>query len=212
MKIIYFLLILISGAVCQTNQNLQIEILSGVETGWWVYDKGSTEESTPNNLGWDRTRHRAFLPTEINAFYKIHRYKIGLGVNHSWFLENTMLSSSDTYFFPNRYPVSESTVKIFKLYFQSEIDLVQKPKYSLSPVIKFGFFNIDTNHPEKDNFGTKSFWGFGITNQIKLSKITLIVRPVLYWLTIQPKIEKVYHEKHNIYSIGLNVGLRFSLF
>ena len=213
MKIIWLLLIFFSSAICQSNHNsLIIDVVSGVESGWWVYNKGSTEESVSNNLGWDRTHHRVFLPLEIGIYYQIHRYKIGLGLNHSWFFENTMFSSKDSYFFPDRYPVSDNTIKILKLSLQGEFDLVQKQVFSLSPIIKFGFFKIDTNHPEKDNFGRKTSFAFGITNQIRLSKMDLILRPIFYLLTISPKVEKVYNEKHNIYSIGLNIGLRFPLF
>lgn len=198
--------------VCQANQNLIIEIFSGVETGWWVYNKGSTEEGIQNNLGWDRTRHRPFIPIELGIYYKINRIKIGVGVVHSWFFENAMLSSYDSYFFPNNYQISENSIKILQMNLQTEFDLVQKPNYSLSPLIKFGIFDIDTNHPQKDNFGTKTVFGFGITNQIKLSKATLLIRPIFHWFAIQPKVEKVFNEKHNIYSIGLNIGLRYSLF
>jgi hypothetical protein len=131
---------------------------------------------------------------------------------HCWFYENTMISSYDSYFFPNKYQISENNIKILKMNLQTEFTLVQKPNYSLGPLIKFGIFEIDTNHPRKDDFGTKTFFGFGITNQIKISKLTAIIRPVFYWFTIQPKVEIVFNEKHNIYSIGLNIGLRYSLF
>lgn len=212
MKIICLLLIFLSSAISQNKHNsLIIDVVSGVESGWWVYNKGSTEEGGQNNLGRDRTRHRVFLPTEMSICYKIHRLKMGAGINHSWFFENTMLGSTDSYFFRYRYPVSENTIKILKMNLLGEFDLIQKNNYMLSPVIKFGIFKIDTNHPEKANFGTKTFWGFGITNQIKLSKFSLILRPVYYVLTIKPDVEKASHEQHHIYSIGVNIGLRYSI-
>jgi hypothetical protein len=212
MKTVCFLLILICSAICQDqHDSLIIEVMSGVESGWWVYNKGSTEEGVQNNLGRDRTGYRLFLPTELNIFYKMHRFKIGAGINHSWFFENTMFSSTDSYFYRDRYSVSKNAVKILKVNLAGEFDLIQKMKYALSPVIKFGIFQIDTTHPEKANFGMKTFWGFGITNQIKLSKFNLILRPVYYLLTIKPDVQKANHEQHNIYSLGLNIGLRYSL-
>ena len=91
----------------------------------------------------------------------------------------------------------------------AEFDLIQQINYTLSPIVKFGFFRIDTTHPEKENFGAKTFWTFGLTNEIKLSKISLIVRPVYDVLTILPHEEKARNEKHNIYSLGINFGVRY---
>ena len=209
MKIIWIVLLLPIMAECQNS--IKVEFVSGFETGWWVYNKGSTDSQTKNNLGWDRTRHSIFLPAELNIFYKLDRFKAGVGANYSVFFVYQMVSSKDTYSEPNIYHVAENSVKFLKMNLIAEFDLIQKISYSLSPLVKFGFFEIDTTHPEKENFGRKTFWTFGITNEINLSKLSLIVRPVYDVLTILPQEEKGKNEKHNIYSMGLNLGIRYSI-
>jgi hypothetical protein len=209
MRVVSFLLFLTVLAECQNSLN--IEFVSGIETGWWVYSKGSTEMNIQNNLGWDRTRHNIFLPAELGVFYQVDRYSVGAGINYSVFFVYQMVSSNDTYSFPNIYRVADNSVKFLKMNLHAEFDLIQKIKYSLSPIVKFGFFHIDSTHPQKENFGRKTFWTFGITNEIKLSRISLIVRPVYNLLTILPHTEKVSNEKHNVYSMGLNLGIRYSI-
>jgi hypothetical protein len=209
MKTICFLLLIPVIAECQNS--LKIEFVSGFETGWWVYNKGSTDDQVANNLGWDRTRHSIFLPAELSVFYKFDRYKVGGGVNYSMFFVYQMVSSQDTYANPKIYHVADNSVKFLKVNFLLEFDLIQKIRYIMSPLVKFGFFRIDTIHPEKENFGRKTFWTVGLTNEIRLSRFSLILRPVFDVLTILPRKEKARNEKHNVYSMGLSLGIRYSL-
>lgn len=209
MKTICLLLLLPLFGFCQNSLN--IEFVSGIETGWWVYDKGSAGEDIANNLGWDRTRHSIFLPAEFSVSFKIDRYRIGAGTNYSVFFVDQMVSSTDTYSFRNFYPVADNTVKFLKMNLLFEFDLVRKISFALSPIAEFGFFRISTTHPEKENFGSKTFWAFGLTNEIKLSKISLIVRPIYNVLTILPRMEKANNEKHHVYSVGIDLGIRYSI-
>lgn len=209
MKTICFLLLLTVFAYSQNSLN--VEFTSGIETGWWVYNKGSTDSHLANNLGWDRTRHSIFLPAELSVFYQSGRYGIGAGINYSVFFVYQMVRSTDTYFLPSIYRVSDNSVKFLKMNLLAEFGLIQKVSYSLSPIVKFGLFHIDSTHPRKENFGRKTFWTFGITSEIKMSKISLVVRPVYNVLTILPREEKEFNEKHNIYSMGLNFGIRYSI-
>lgn len=193
------------------SQNLAIEATTGVQTGWWVYDKGSTDLAFDNNLGWDRSHHAPFWPVGIGAFYRIGRFKLGAAIHYSRLFDKTMIGSRDSDVVRDRYPISDGAVKFVKYGLQTEFELIAKMRYTMAPLLRFGWFQIDTLHPEKDNFGRKTFWDFGLTNEIKFGKLGFIMRLIYSVLEIQPEQARNRNEHHDFYNFGLNLGVRYWL-
>ena len=211
MKSTIFLILLIpSLTFCQTKSNrLVLEYSTGVATGWWVYNKGTTDPGLFNTLGIDRTNHAVFFPIDFNVLYKFKKIKLGAGVNYSLFFASRMRSFEDSDNLFSRYKISDGTVKFKKLSLQTEFDFIEKGTYTLSPNVRFGIFKLDTIHPEKANFGRQTFWEFGISNEIRFSRFGLVLRPKYNASTIQPEAANNKNEKHNLYNFGLDLGIRY---
>jgi hypothetical protein len=90
--------------------------------------------------------------------------------------------------------------------------LVHTGNYTLSPQLKAGIFRIQTTHPDKDNFGYKTFWEAGIRNEITFPQWHLIISPYFNTMTIQPREPVHEGEHHKIYSLGIMFGALWPLY
>ncbi|MFQ5674331.1 MAG: hypothetical protein ACE5G1_00415 [bacterium] len=208
---IKFFALLLFPTLAFSQGKFLVEASSGVASGWWIYNRGSTDPDLFNNQGWDRTQHSFFLSFKFSLFYKINRFKIGVGAYRSLFLEDTMLAFEDSDDTFSRYGISNGSVQLSMFSLQTEFDLVQSGNYTLGPKVGFGFFEIDTTHPQKGNFGQQTFWEVGLTNEIRFSRFALVLRPQYEALIILPKEARFAHEKHTIYDFGLDIGIRYWL-
>ena len=213
MKFAIILWMLPLWIVAQNNLNrVAVELAAGAEVGWWVYNKGTTNPDVNNNLGWDRTHLDLLSVYEINAMYSVNKWKIGGGANFTQLYNSKMVGSNDTGFFNDEYNIANGTVKFYKFYFLTEYEVVKYKRYSLNPQLKAGFFKINTTHPEKDNFGVKMLYEVGFNNQVMLfNRWNFTITPRYAVLLIKPKEPNATNEKHNVYSLGVNVGLRYWL-
>ncbi len=198
MKSITFLILLLPALAFGQMQNkrLVLEYSTGLATGWWVYNKGTSDSGRFNTFGIDRTNNSVFLPSEFNVLYRVKKIKFGAGLNYSFFFVSRMrgFEDSDNLFF--RYEISDGSVRLKKFSLQTEFDVIRKGRYTLSPNVRFGIFKLNTLHPEKDNFGRQTFWEFGITNEVGFSRFGFVLRPKYNALTIQPKEAKNKDEKN----------------
>lgn len=188
--------------------NLILEISSGVNAGWWIFNKGFLE----NQLGQDHTSLALFIPAQINILYKIDHLKIGTGLNYSFMFKTDMKKSSHSDTELSLYPIANKTVVLKKLALISEYDIYSSENYTMSPHLKFGWFDINTIHPDQLNFQDKIFWEFGITNQIKLESLSIIIRPVYNYANIKSHVNNIKNREHNFYNIGILIGMRYSIF
>ncbi|MDN5202646.1 hypothetical protein QQ008_14755 [Fulvivirgaceae bacterium BMA10] len=193
------------------NKKIALEISIGAEAGWWVYNKGTSDGGVKNDLGWDRSHHSLKVPMGLNVLYRIHRFKLGLGGSFAFLTDDDMIASDDTRPIRSKYKISNGVVTFFTYHVASEYDLLQMSHYTFAPHVKFGFFEIGTLHPEKNNFGNRTFWEVGITNEFRKDKFVLIFRPAYTAMTIVPREEKNDGERHNVYSTGLTFGIRYWL-
>ena len=208
---IFFLFLSEVGISQNSQPEFSLEIISGAEIGWWIYNKGSTEAGVKNNLGWDKARVSPFIPIEINGIVIFKKWSIGAGFNYSMLLENEMDNHRDSRQFFAQYEIAERFVTLSSFQVLTEYRLFQSPKFSLNPGIKAGYFLINTTHPQKDNFGPKLFWEFGLTHEIIFSRIRFLIRPNYTTMIIFPKNRLNENEIHHLYSFGVNVGMRLFL-
>lgn len=211
--IFLWLLLLPLCVFAQANKSrIAVELSAGAEVGWWVYNKGTTDPSVSNNQGWDRTHLDLLSVYEANALYSLKKWTIGLGGNYTQLYTTRMVSSTHTSFDTDKYNIANGTVKYYKFHVLAEYRIAQKQRYSFSPQVKFGFFKLSTTHPEQPNFGRKLFYEVGFSNQILLFPRWVInIMPRYSVLAITPKTPTFKNEKHNVYSLGINAGLRYQL-
>ena len=191
------------------KEKLAFSFNSVFKTGWWIYHKGLSNGAVKNDMGWDRTHYQPKISFEAGLTYRFKKIISTLFVSTSFYFEREMLEHED--FVPKRreYAISDGTVSFFEYGLQLSYDLINSGKFSLSPDLGIGLFEIETSHPQRDNFGTRYFWHFGIQNKIRKGNITWILAPQYQEMTIHPK-EKVYQdEQHKIHGFGLNLGVRY---
>ncbi|MDX2302661.1 MAG: hypothetical protein NW226_07660 [Microscillaceae bacterium] len=194
----------------EITPRLILELSSGADLGWWLYQKGSVNSFL--DQGQDYTHHSATIGIELDLLYRLGRWRLGLGMSYGGFFEDEMNGTRNSEFVVDEYLITEgAAVQFFRYNLQAEYILIQKNKFSLGPQIKYGWFEINTSHPEKENFGYRSYWEVGLQHEFKLKKIYLFFRPKYQVSTILPKEEKQPEEKHKIYGIGLQIGLRIGI-
>ena len=193
------------------NQAL-IDITAGVGSGWWVFNKGSSDGTQDSHLGYDHTRAAGITSFETNIFYKRNRFKIGAGFEYAVLLEDKMRETEHRLGRSKEYFIADRFVRFYKFNLVSEYNLFEGRRYTLSPQIRLGSFMITTTHPAAANFGFRIHWSIGVNNQLTLTEnIFLLIRPFYNALTIWPKQELNQNERHHIYSFGLAAGFRFKL-
>jgi len=181
--------------------------------GWWLHNRGSTDPSFANTLGWDRT-HLALIPSiQLEAGYNVGKVCIGLGGAYQWLMDDDMIRSQDAIGRPNRFKVAENWVELGNLHGFFEYKLIHNQKFALGPHIKAGTFWIKTTHPERAGFGRKLYTSIGITHQIRLTHfMEAIIRPEYLVFYMWPKQgHGNLNEQHRIYGLGIGLGLRFHL-
>jgi len=190
-------------AYTQESKKFQADISSSIASGWWIYTLGT-------GAGIDRTDNEPKLTFEASLIYKPNRLGVGLSVGYSLLFDNFMEAFEDTRARRSKYRIAEKQVELLTYSGLMEYLIYSNEKFSLSPQVKIGGFNISTTHPEKDNFDQQWFWEFGIANEFSInSKWSFVLRPVYQMMAISVKQPLIPGEKHRIFSFGLAGGLRY---
>ena len=193
-------------------QELSFEIATGASGGWWYYSQGAVDNAFDTGKGNAYSESTLMVPLETNIRYTLHRFDVGLGINYTLFVEDDMYGVGNQDATLNTIKISEGAVTFLKVHLLSSFALLQRERYTLSPQIKTGLFNIHTTHPEKDNFGTKTFWETGFMNEISFTKWSLILYPHFNTMNIHTREPVHTGENHKIYSLGIMFGTRWLLY
>jgi len=194
--------------ITRGTHGLLMDVHSSFESGWWVYDRGN-DPDTGQQLGWDRSDNENTIAVGLDLWYQLRKMNIGIGTSYNAFFETKMEAFEDQLNGRKRYPVSGGAVTFLKYYLQLEYALFQGRKYDFNLHGRFGGFSISTTHPEKDNFGLKTFFEVGITNQVHFKHVTFLIRPKYSEMTIRPVEEQNPGEIHKIRSYGISFGIRY---
>lgn len=189
------------------KQHFYPEISIGLASCWWAYQKGE-DSLSKEVLAWDRTHNTVLFEIDFGLFYQFNRFKTGIVLNRGIFDAQIMRAAENSFVSRKLYLVSEKNIKFLKWAWQIEYDLMKSNKFSLSPNIRYGFFNIETIHPEKENFGEKYFWDLGLSAQYQFKRIRISTRIKRSVSTIVP-IHGRPKELHKIYNIGYQFALKY---
>lgn len=190
------------------SQKIQFQIGSGVEVGWWIYNKGSHSNKYFNTEGWDRSHLSLSLPFNFSTHYKIKRFHIGAKIDYVFWFNDKMMASKDSDEKVDRYLMTENSyVNFFNYLFSVKYELLQKKNYIFLPYINAGSFWENSIHPQKYNFGKKWHVEIGIENQF-------IRKNHFYWIRlkylekrIESKVPLFFNEKHHFYTLGTEIGI-----
>ncbi len=198
-------IILTLGVTAQHSDKLHIGVSTGIASGGWIYTLGT-------GAGIDRTDNEAKITFEGEIIYKIKRWGLGAGIGYSILLDNTMEAFEDTRAQRRKYFIADNHVQFLQYHLQMEYALFSGSKYTLSPQVRIGGFNIDTIHPQKENFDNKMFIELSAVNEISLSqRLWLTIRPYYQSMLMSVKEEILPGEQHRISSLGLSFGVRYGI-
>jgi len=200
------LLLLPFSALSQKSTFL--ELSGGIGSGWWTYDKGIADDG--NHLGWDNSPVRAFAGVEAECVFRFNRWNVGLGSRLAFYLYDKMLAGNHSQYHQNKYKIAERNVRFIQFYVVGEYDLFSGKKFLFSPFIKAGSFLIDTTHPQADKFGFRMMFSGGVNNQFVLTdRLWLVAGPYCQVMTIWGNEKARDGEKHQIFNLNFDLGLRY---
>lgn len=208
--LLLILLALPAIGVGQTDmQGLVFDLRTGFQSGWWLYNKGSTVPGQFNTESWDRTRHSLFLEFNGSILYKFKHFKLGLGYSHAMLDEWWMISSTDVTGVFDKYRIAERWVRFHKYHLIGELDLIQRRGFAFSPSLALGLFDIETIHPRADDFGLRLSMAVGMLCQFRLSQHMMVyITPTWERMDIWPQNPIAENEKHEFQSFGASAGIR----
>ena len=202
-----------SAIYAQTvEKGLAVEISSGVGSGWWLYNRGSTHPAILNDQGWDRTSHSPFWNSSISLIYRFQKISAGLHVQYDLFLEDKMRAFDDRDAVYSRYKIADNAVPLVRYGMQFEVMLLKKRRYSLSPAFSIGAFTIDTRHPQAELFNDHRYLEFSLSNEIYSRRFSLIVKPQFKVFSMTHRAPVFFNERHELYNFGAVIGFRWWVF
>ncbi len=210
--IFLLLMMLVTKGISQSeDRKFAISVSTAVQQGVWVYDKGTTDKQVANNQGYDFSHYRANLSFSVGLTHSFGKLKLGPTYTRRYFLEDEIKKDSDKYFHKQRYEISDGAVIYNQYGLSLEYAVVDKKKFTLSPSFEFGMFGINTTHPEKSNFGRKTYFNIGVASIIHRNRHDWVFQPLYTEMTILPKVKKNKNEKNRITSMGMQVTYRYWL-
>ncbi len=214
LKILWLLISLLltfSTNAQQKATSVALEINSGAQIGWWLYDRGSTATGIHNTEGFDNSHLSFFLPLEVNVLTKVKSFRVGVGGTYYAFFDKSMRRQYYDRPIDYKYQLSEGHVDFFGVHLLGEWVLFQNRNWAIVPHLKFGTFWVNSLHPDQAGFGLKTNIEIGLNQEIKVNKTTLVLRPLYRSGTIQPKQKNSKNHKHHIYAFGVMMGARINL-
>ncbi len=203
----FFLILISFSSWCQ---EVQFEIGTGAEVGWWVYNRGSHSKEIFNTEGWDRSHLSLSTPINFSIHYKIQRFHIGAKIDYVFWFNEKMMAAEDSDELKARYLVTEGLYVNFCNYMLSaKYELLQKKSYILLPYVKMGAFWENSIHPQKNNFGKKWATEIGFENQVFKKNHFLWIKLKYLEKRINPKQALFFYEKHHFYALGAEIGIGF---
>ena len=191
--------------------SIGVSATSGAAAGWWIYNKGVSNTVDPGiHLGYDRSHLSMILPVDFSVVLRKNNWRFGIVAGGTWLYEDRMIGSESSDNFGQRYDIAEKAVKFKKLGFVAAYHLIDKKRFSFSPQLTLGSFNIEALHPDKDNFGFKYFFKVEMESSITIvNSLEFLVLPFYEEMAILPKTETNAGMNHRVYSFGIVGGLRY---
>ncbi len=211
-NIFLILMMLVTKGLGQSlDRKFAISASTAVQQGVWIYDKGTTDKQVANNQGYDFSHYRANLSCSLGLMHRFGKLKLGYSYTRRYFLEDEIKKNNDKYFHKQRYEISDGTVIYNQYGVSAEYAVIDKKKFTLSPSFEFGMFSINSTHPEKANFGRKTYFNIGVASIIHINRHDWVFKPLYTEMTILPKVKKNKNEKNRITSMGMQVSYRYWL-
>ncbi|MCB9235388.1 MAG: hypothetical protein H6581_27280 [Bacteroidia bacterium] len=186
-----------------------VDLQSGTQAGWWIFNQGSDDPKISNNQGWDRTHLANIWHEELNLRYRLGRLQLGAGVAFLDLRDRIMVDSEDQSWSRDRYAIADVSLK--GIFYSAIVgwELVSNPRYSFVPELKTGTFYLDQISPEKPWMKGNFHWEAGLSNEFRLGRLGLLLKPVYTSGTTFHKKPGFYHQRSTLVGFGITGGIRF---
>ena len=192
--------LLSTGVGAQTG----LTVDTGLELGWWLHQIGAPER------GVFKTHHTGSPFVQVSYQWPLRRWRLGLGVRGSLFLEDDMRGPTDSRRRAERLIISDiGFIPMLRAGVQVGYELLRRGNYVLVPSLQYGPFFFQTNHPDRGNFGYQHFTEILFTHVWKRPKRHWILRMNYNTQRIFLREKNHPNEGHQLFSWGIGVGLGF---
>ena len=199
----------------QSNEpKFHLQLLSGTEAGWWVYNKGSTDTLPQIHRGYDRTHFAFMLPIELGMVLTYPQLEWGLSFTFLTLYDDELISSAHSWRKYRIYPLTtdEHQVRLFQWGLSGSYIWIDRPRYEFQAGIKLGGFHLIEVLEVDSPFGLKWFQEILLTQKVRINRhFDLMLVPKVARMRIQVRNSPYAGERHDIYRIGFHLGLRMKL-
>ena len=196
------------------RHQLRIQLLTGTETGWWVYNKGMTDTLPSIHRGYDRTHLAFMLPFELGLIYEGTKSEAGISFTWRTLYDDVLISSAHTWRRFNKYALTsgDKQVRMIQWGLHASYKWIETPRYEFHSGLKLGGFYLLEVIAAESPFGFKWFQEILLTQKIQLSRhVSFILVPRVARMRIQLPDSPYEGARHDIYNIGFHLGLRMGL-
>lgn len=193
------------------NKPFELNLISGVNVGWWGHNKG--KDPAGKNIGWSRSRTNPKMPFEIQFWHQLPK-KIALGISadYSIFTTDYLVDSESTRQRSKTVDFSEEEyVTLWSAKLMGRYALLQNKKIQLGPMLGLGYGNTLSTHPDQSRFKKNIAYTAGFyVNWNFHEHFAMVFQPNYEVLQIFPE-QRNPGEQHRLSFFGVKLGLAWRI-
>ena len=204
---ILFVSLCLNG-LAQKEKRINLELQLGPGAGWWTYHQG-IDPITNEALSWDKSRAAPIFSLSVLPSFKIQKFELGIELSALRFYEERLRTSPTGSAAFRTYELSKRFVSIQKTGLTLAYSLTSTEKVELLLNSSFGLFTINSLHPRRMYFDTKTYLSFGMKSRFSLGPGKLIIaldQSNHYINTIDGRDD----EKHKLILLSWQTGYSFN--
>lgn len=192
-------------------QTAHLEVVTGVEFGWWFHQLGSSLDNGVNDLGVAKTHHSPAPSISGTWLWNLKKWQLGPTLQIGALIEDDMRGPADSRRRAYRIPIAkeDSGIPMLRYGLHLEYALLNRGAYTFAPAFRYGAMQWRTLHPGRANFGYKHFRDLVFSHIWHLKKRDLILRMNYSTFRIFLKEKANSEERHHLYFWGTSLGIRF---
>lgn len=207
------ILLLLFSSFVHAQKHFAIDLGGGIGAGWWIHNYGSTSLDTANNRGWARSRLEVTQSVQGSILYRMGKWKMGASAGFHTMLDNYLDGNNHRYNLRDRIQIGENYVHFWNYALIGEYSLFQNERLELLTIhVQIGTFHSDTVHPDKERFGRQLWTVLGFKNTIRLKYFDIYINGRYRNASIIPNDDLYFNERHDIVTIGGDLGICIWLF
>ena len=217
MRLFLSLVLLLATTLCfsQSPTGFFAEAGTGLRTGWWILERGSSTSSQFSDDGIDNGHLSPIWSLETVIGWNFGKTAIGAGADYTRFFDYALRRQAYTGFiFDRSYSIAENSFGQAHLFVQAQHSIISSGKFELAPFGRAGWFHqwafeldeeelLPSRHRYFGQLGIDLCWYWE-------SGIGFYLRPVMHdaWMQI-PDQTLERKARHRMPSFGIHTGIRW---